>query len=107
MQRAVQAARQGRSLRYVGSLVSDFHRDLVRGGVFLYPADSNSPNGKIRVLYEAAVFAYVAQQAGGAASTGSGPVLELVPDSVHQRTPLFIGNASAVEQIDDALRDSG
>jgi fructose-1,6-bisphosphatase I len=107
VQRAVQAVRQGRSLRYVGSLVSDFHRDLVRGGVFLYPADSKNPNGKIRVLYEAAVFAYIAEQAGGAASIGVGPVLELVPDSVHQRTPLFIGNAVAVEQIDHALRAGG
>jgi fructose-1,6-bisphosphatase I len=107
VQRAVHAVRQDRSLRYVGSLVSDFHRDLVRGGVFLYPADTKNPNGKIRVLYEAAVFAYIAQQAGGAAITGNGPVLELVPDSVHQRTPLFVGNASAVEQIDSALRDRG
>ena len=104
VRRAVDVARDGRSLRYVGSLVSDFHRDLIRGGVFLYPADSKSPNGKIRVLYEASVFAYVAAQAGGAASTGSGPVLDLVPDSVHQRTPLFIGNASAVEAIDRALQ---
>jgi fructose-1,6-bisphosphatase I len=107
VQRAVQAVRQGRSLRYVGSLVSDFHRDLIRGGVFLYPADSKNPNGKIRVLYEASVFAYIAKQAGGAAITGAGPVLELVPDSVHQRTSLFIGNAAVVEQIDSALRDRG
>jgi len=107
VQRAVHAVRQGRSLRYVGSLVSDFHRDLIRGGVFLYPADTSNPNGKIRVLYEAAVFAYIAQQAGGAAITGDGPVLDLVPDSVHQRTPLFVGNASAVEQIDTALNGHG
>jgi fructose-1,6-bisphosphatase I len=104
VRRAVHAVSEGRSLRYVGSLVSDFHRDLVRGGVFLYPADSKSPNGKIRVLYEAAVFAYIAAQAGGAASTGSGAVLDLVPESVHERTPLFVGNASAVEAIDQALR---
>jgi fructose-1,6-bisphosphatase I len=104
VQRAVRVAREGRSLRYVGSLVSDFHRDLVRGGVFLYPADSSSPNGKIRVLYEAAVFAYIVEQAGGAASTGSGPVIDLVPSSVHERTPLFIGNADAVAAIEGALR---
>ena len=101
---AVRVARQGRSLRYIGSLVSDFHRDLLKGGVFLYPADTDHLNGKIRVLYEAAVFAYIVEQAGGAASTGAGPVLELVPDSVHQRTPLFIGNAMAVQEIDGALR---
>jgi fructose-1,6-bisphosphatase I len=107
VQRAVHAVRQGRSLRYVGSLVSDFHRDLIHGGVFLYPADTKNPNGKIRILYEAAVFAYIAQQAGGSAITGRGSVLELVPDSVHQRTPLFVGNALAVEQIGKALRDHG
>ena len=104
VQRAVDVARQGRSLRYVGSLVSDFHRDLVRGGVFLYPADTSHPNGKIRVLYEAAVFAYIAAQAGGAAITGAGAVLDLVPESVHQRTPLFIGNADAIEDINRALQ---
>lgn len=103
VRRAVDVAREGRSLRYVGSLVSDFHRDLIRGGVFLYPPDSKSPNGKIRVLYEAAVFAYIAAQAGGGASTGNGPVLDLVPASVHERTPLYVGNASAVEAIDQAL----
>lgn len=105
VRRAVDVAREGRSLRYVGSLVSDFHRDLIRGGVFLYPPDSSSPNGKIRVLYEAAVFAYIVAQAGGAASTGSGPVIDLVPASVHERTPLYVGNASAVEAIDQALRN--
>jgi fructose-1,6-bisphosphatase I len=103
VRRAVDVARKGRSLRYVGSLVSDFHRDLIRGGVFLYPPDSSSPNGKIRVLYEAAVFAYIAAQAGGGASNGTGAVLDLVPVSVHERTPLYVGNASAVEAIDQAL----
>ncbi len=104
VRRAVDVAREGRSLRYVGSLVSDFHRDLIRGGVFLYPADASSPNGKIRVLYEAGVFAFIVAQAGGAASTGSGPVIDLVPSAVHERTPLFVGNANAVEAIDLALR---
>lgn len=104
VRRAVDVAREGRSLRYVGSLVSDFHRDLIRGGVFLYPPDSSSPNGKIRVLYEAAVFAYIVAQAGGGASNGTGPVIDLVPTSVHERTPIYVGNASAVEAIDQALR---
>ena len=103
VRRAVEAVSDGRSLRYVGSLVSDFHRDLIRGGVFLYPADSKSPKGKIRMLYEAAVFAYIAAQAGGAASTGTGPILDVTPESVHERTPIFVGNASAVEAIDRAL----
>ncbi len=103
IQGAVRAVREGRSLRYVGSLVSDFHRNLVRGGVFLYPADTTNPEGKIRVLYEAAVFAYIAEQAGGSASTGYEPILSLVPKSVHERSPLFVGNTSAVEQVEHAL----
>jgi fructose-1,6-bisphosphatase I len=102
--RAVEVARDGRSLRYVGSLVSDFHRDLIRGGVFLYPADSSSPGGKIRVLYEAAVFAFIAQQAGGAATNGNGPLIDLVPSSVHERTPIFVGNADAIAAIEQALQ---
>lgn len=104
VRRAVEVARAGRSLRYVGSLVSDFHRDLIRGGIFMYPADSSSPEGKIRVLYEAAVFAFIVAQAGGAASSGDGPLIDLVPESVHQRTPLFVGNADVVEAVVEALQ---
>ena len=84
-------------------MVSDFHRNLIRGGIFLYPDDSQNPDGKIRVLYEAAVFAYIAAQAGGASSTGTVPVLDLIPSSVHQRTPLYIGNATVVDEINEAL----
>ena len=103
VRRAVGVASKNRSLRYVGSLVSDFHRNLIRGGIFLYPDDSQNPDGKIRVLYEAAVFAYIAAQAGGASSTGTVPVLDLIPSSVHQRTPLYIGNATVVDEINEAL----
>lgn len=78
--------------RYVGSLVADFHRNLLYGGIYMYPADSRHPKGKLRVLYESSPLAFVAEQAGGAASNGRGRVMEIVPASLHERTPLFIGS---------------
>lgn len=88
------------SSRYIGSLVADFHRNLLRGGVFCYPAESERPNGKLRLLYEAAPLAYLIEQAGGYASDGHGPILDIVPDTIHQRVPLFIGNRSLVEKAE-------
>jgi fructose-1,6-bisphosphatase I len=99
---------KGLSLRYIGTLVSDFHRNLLAGGVFYYPADSKDPKvttGKLRLLYEAGPLAYVAEQAGGYASTGRGPILDVVPTSLHQRTPLYIGNKDLVEKIEELIRD--
>ena len=93
-----------RSARYVGSLVADFHRTLIKGGLFCYPGEAKKPEGKIRLLYEAAPLAYVAERAGGAASTGRGPVLEVVPKAVHERTPLFIGGR---DDVADAVRILG
>lgn len=90
-----------RTSRYVGSLVADFHRTLLKGGLFCYPGEAKKPEGKIRLLYEAAPLAFVAEKAGGAASTGKGRILEVVPRDVHQRTPLFIGGGDDVE---DAVR---
>lgn len=86
--------------RYIGSLVADFHRNLIRGGVFAYPADTRDPalpGGKLRLLYEAAPLAFLAGQAGGLASDGHSDILDIVPESLHQRTPLFIGNRAEVE----------
>jgi fructose-1,6-bisphosphatase I len=88
------------SSRYIGSLVADFHRNLLRGGVFCYPAEFNKPEGKLRLLYEAAPLAFLIEQAGGYATNGHGPILELVPETIHQRTPLFIGNRSLVERVE-------
>ncbi|MEZ4612579.1 MAG: class 1 fructose-bisphosphatase [Caldilineaceae bacterium] len=85
----------GLSLRYIGSLVADFHRNLLSGGVFYYPADTKDaalPHGKLQLAYEAAPLAFLAAQAGGYASDGAGPILDLTPASLHQRTPLFVGN---------------
>lgn len=96
------------SLRYIGSLVADFHRNLLTGGVFYYPADSKDPKkpgGKLRLLYEAAPLAFVAQQAGGYASDGTRPILEITPESLHQRVPLFIGSRDLVEKAESFVRE--
>ena len=83
-------------LRYVGTLVADFHRTLLRGGVFAYPGDKKAPEGKLRLLYECAPMAFIAEAAGGAASTGTQRVLDVEPTSLHQRVPLFIGSKDDV-----------
>jgi fructose-1,6-bisphosphatase I len=85
------------SSRYIGTLVADFHRTLLKGGIFAYPADKKNKNGKLRYLYEAAPMAFLAAQAGGLASTGTQAVLEVVPTELHQRVPLFIGSKLDVE----------
>jgi fructose-1,6-bisphosphatase I len=84
-------------LRYVGSLVADAHRTLMRGGVFAYPADRKSPEGKLRLLYEANPMAYLFEQAGGAATTGTDRILDIQPRALHDRTPLVLGSKQDVE----------
>lgn len=99
---------KGLSMRYIGSMVADFHRNLLAGGVFYYPADSKDPrytSGKIRVVYEAAPLAFIARQAGGYASDGKNDILELQPTLLHQRTPLFIGNRELVEKAEEFIRE--
>ncbi len=94
------------SLRYVGSLVADFHRNLLKGGIFWYPADEKSPDGKLRLMYEANPLGFVAEQAGGAASSGYGRILDIQPDTLHQRVPLMLGPAIEVENIVSILNSS-
>jgi fructose-1,6-bisphosphatase I len=89
--------------RYIGSLVADFHRNLVAGGVFLYPADSKVPRGKLRLLYECAPLAFICQQAGGYASDGTQAILDVVPTELHQRSPLYIGSAEDVRLAEAAV----
>ncbi|HNT80928.1 MAG TPA: class 1 fructose-bisphosphatase [Bacteroidia bacterium] len=84
------------SSRYIGSLVADFHRNMIKGGIFIYPSTSKAPKGKLRLLYECNPLAYIVEQAGGMASNGFGRILEMQPDSLHQRTPLFIGSKNMV-----------
>jgi len=95
------------SARYVGSLVADFHRTLVYGGIFLYPADSKeakAQHGKLRLLYEANPLAFVAEQAGGTATDGEQAILDIEPQDLHQRTPLFIGSAEEMATLQQFLR---
>ncbi len=92
--------------RYIGSLVADFHRNLLRGGVFLYPKDNKDPkkpHGKLRLLYEAQPLAYIAEQAGGAASTGTERILDIQPMELHQRVPLIIGSKEDVKMAEDFI----
>jgi len=87
---------QPKNARYIGSLVADFHRNLISGGVFLYPAATNYPQGKLRLLYEAAPLALVVEQAGGRATDGCRSILDIVPEDLHQKTPLVIGSRDDV-----------
>ena len=102
VQRVVQAFKNGdgtvqpRNARYIGSLVADFHRNMMSGGIFLYPGDVRAPQGKLRLLYEAAPLALLVQQAGGAATDGRKPILDIAPTALHQRTPLVIGSKADV-----------
>lgn len=85
------------SARYIGSLVADFHRNLLKGGIFMYPADTKSPDGKLRLLYEAAPLAMICQQAGGSAIADGENIMDILPTALHQRVPLFIGSKDDVE----------
>ena len=89
--------------RYIGSLVADFHRTLLKGGVFLYPPTRDHPQGKLRLLYEANPIAFLAEHAGGGASNGSGRVLDVQPQNIHQRTPLVVGSATEMAEFDRCL----
>ena len=93
------------SSRYIGSLVADFHRNLLKGGIFIYPSTAKSPHGKLRLLYECNPLALVIEEAGGTASDGHQRILELTPTSLHQRTPLFIGSVGMVAKAEEFMRD--
>ena len=97
-QRAVSSLRDRHSLRYIGSLVADFHRNLLKGGIFMYPGDTKSPDGKLRLMYEANPLGFVAEQAGGAAFSARHRILDIQPEQRHQRTPLILGNKAEVEE---------
>jgi len=90
--------------RYIGSLVADFHRNLIKGGIYMYPATSSSPNGKLRLLYECNPLAFLAEQAGGKASDGKNRIMEIKPTKLHQRVPYFVGNTEMVEKVEEFIR---
>ncbi len=87
------------SARYIGALVADFHRTLLKGGIFTYPGNTTRPDGKLRLLYECSPMAFIAEQAGGAATNGTKRILDIEPAGLHQRTPFYIGTASEVELV--------
>jgi len=89
----------GYTLRYVGSLVADFHRTLMNGGVFLYPETTDAPEGKLRLLYEANPLAFLAEQAGGKALDGVSSILSKQPATMHERTPLIVGSSAEVDRV--------
>ena len=98
--------RQPMSTRYVGSLVADFHRNLLGGGLFAYPANRRNKRGKLRLLYEASPLAFIVEQAGGAATDGHERILDIQPTELHQRTPLFIGSNNDVDAARKMLGES-
>ncbi len=89
--------------RYIGSMVSDVHRNLIKGGIFMYPGTTDKPNGKLRLLYECNPFAFILQLAGGKATNGKQNILDIVPAELHQRTPLFIGSKLMMEELETYL----
>jgi len=112
LQRVVKCWREGMgasgkkfSSRYIGSMVGDVHRTLLYGGVFGYPADSKSPNGKLRLLYEGAPMSFIMEQAGGLSTTGKQRVMEIVPEAVHQRIPVLMGSKRDIIEVIDAYAD--
>lgn len=94
--------------RYIGSLVSDFHRNLIKGGIYMYPSTSSHPNGKLRLLYECNPMAFLIEQAGGKAIAGAGKrVLDIEPTELHQRCPLFVGSPNMVDKLEGFVREFG
>ena len=93
--------------RYIGSFVSDFHRNLIKGGIYIYPANTRSPEGKLRLMYEANPMAFLVEQAGGLASTGAGRILDVQPTKLHQRVPVYIGSHDMVCRAEEYLKGDG
>lgn len=96
----------GKNSRYIGALVADFHRNLISGGIFLYPGEVTKPEGKLRLCYEASPLAFVAEQAGGAATDGTRRILDIQPSRLHQRVPLVIGSKRDVEFVAQTLAEN-
>ncbi|WP_306641629.1 class 1 fructose-bisphosphatase [Sanyastnella coralliicola] len=93
------------SARYIGSLVADFHRNLIKGGIYIYPATSSAPNGKLRLLYECNPLAFLAEQAGGVATDGKQRILDIKPTELHQRVPYYVGSKNMVEKAMEYLAE--
>ena len=96
--------KEGYTLRYIGSMVADVHRTLIKGGLFAYPSDKKNKSGKLRLLYEAAPMAFLIEQAGGMATDGYKNILDIKPESIHQRTPVYLGSKKEIKQLLEFLR---
>jgi fructose-1,6-bisphosphatase I len=94
------------SSRYIGSLVADFHRNLSKGGIFMYPPSPSAPEGKLRLTYECNPIAFIAEQAGGKASDGFNRILDLKPESPHQRVPFYVGSRAMVDKIEEMIQET-
>ena len=86
--------------RYIGSMVADVHRNLMKGGIFMYPGTTDKPGGKLRLLYECNPFAFIVEMAGGRATDGKQRILEIMPTELHQRTPFFVGSKDMMDELD-------
>jgi fructose-1,6-bisphosphatase I len=91
------------SQRYTGSMVADLHRNLIKGGIFMYPATFNNPDGKLRLMYECNPFAFIIEVAGGKATDGQNRILNIQPQGLHQRTPFFIGSKVMMEELESCM----
>ncbi|WP_443946729.1 class 1 fructose-bisphosphatase [Pedobacter sp. AW1-32] len=98
------ASKRPYTSRYIGSMVGDIHRNLIKGGIYIYPTTSRSPKGKLRLLYECNPMAFIVEQAGGKASTGFSRILDIVPTELHERAPIFIGSKEMVEKAEEMMR---
>ena len=92
--------------RYIGSMVSDVHRNLIKGGIFMYPGTTDKPKGKLRLMYECNPFAFIVEVAGGRATDGTQRILDIQPTDLHQRTPMFIGSSTMMGELENSLTDS-
>ncbi|MCB0730589.1 MAG: class 1 fructose-bisphosphatase [Ignavibacteriae bacterium] len=105
IQDADNRGRRPYSSRYIGSMVADIHRNMLYGGIFIYPADIRSPNGKLRLMYECNPMAFIIEQAGGRAIDGSKRIMEIQPSDLHQRVPIYIGSKEAVDKVEQFLKE--
>lgn len=105
IQDADNRGRKPYSARYIGSMVADIHRNMLYGGIFIYPADNLNPDGKLRLMYECNPMAFIIEQAGGRAIDGSKRILEIQPTNLHQRVPIYIGSKEAVDKVEEYLKN--
>lgn len=97
----VKCKERGYSARYIGSLVADFHRNLLKGGIYIYPSTKKAPNGKLRLMYECNALAFMAEQAGGVATDGKNRIMDIEPQTLHQRVPFYVGSKNMVKEASE------